>query len=389
MRFEVECPDELYRQFKASLLLQNDDESEIILELIRGYVTKSLKISYESSLSTMLEEHNKEENKAIQRIPLWAQRPEQINHRIIQCYLVCSSDVICSKSAMKHFFVEAGYGSEWQFDSNFSSMCTNAGQAHGKVFETDGDTVELCNEVAATVNEYRESFLESKPLAASEIVECANTVADANMQKRRFVEWFRSLTYHGKPYNPVTISGYSGRIESACYDEVFDSISTKNLFQVTDIEEYIKIKKKIQSCSGYDSFDAKSHNGFTAALNKYQEFLMTEKNQIVIEEKERVGLNGMRTHNFSFAGGDILADMGASWFVSYAYYEKIDRNHKNWDKVSTSGMRASKYEKGRAYHQLWLREVLNMNPLNLNKNTIGLDAFQIKEMARKILENWK
>lgn len=30
----------------------------------------------------------------------------------------------------------------------------------------------------------------------------------------------------------------------------------------------------------------------------------------------------MGAHNFSFEGGEILTGMGASWFVSYAYYKK-------------------------------------------------------------------
>lgn len=54
----------------------------------------------------------------------------------------------------------------------------------------------------------------------------------------------------------------------------------------------------------------------------------------------------MAVHNFTFEGGEILTGMGASWFVSYAYYEKIDRNHKNWAKVSTTQPRLSKYNKG-------------------------------------------
>ncbi len=34
----------------------------------------------------------------------------------------------------------------------------------------------------------------------------------------------------------------------------------------------------------------------------------------------------MASHNFSFEGGEILTGMGASWFVSYAYYQHIDKN---------------------------------------------------------------
>ena len=60
-------------------------------------------------------------------------------------------------------------------------------------------------------------------------------------------------------------------------------------------------------------------------------------------------------------------------------------------RVSTTQPRISKYNKGRPYHRAWLQEVLAMNPANLNKNTIGLDATQTKAMAKVILkdsDNW-
>ena len=94
----------------------------------------------------------------------------------------------------------------------------------------------------------------------------------------------------------------------------------------------------------------------------------------------------MASHNFAFEGGEILTGMGASWFVSYAYYEKVDSTHKNWAKVSTTQSRLSRYNKGRKYHKAWLNEVLVMNPVNLNKNTIGRDAAQTKSMAKAVLD---
>lgn len=94
----------------------------------------------------------------------------------------------------------------------------------------------------------------------------------------------------------------------------------------------------------------------------------------------------MASHNFAFEGGEILTGMGASWFVSYAYYKMVDPSHRNWAKVSTTQSRISKYNKGKQYHKSWLKEVQDMNPANLNKNTIGLDAAQTKAMARTVLE---
>lgn len=93
----------------------------------------------------------------------------------------------------------------------------------------------------------------------------------------------------------------------------------------------------------------------------------------------------MAAHNFNFDGGEILTGMGATWFVSYAYYEKIDKNHRNWKKVSTAQTRLSRYNKSKQYHKAWLQEVVVMNPANLNKNTIGLNASQTVAMAKELL----
>ena len=94
-----------------------------------------------------------------------------------------------------------------------------------------------------------------------------------NEQKKMFVTWFRSLTRNGKAYNPVTISAYAGRIENACSDPTFATVPINNLFAIADLSQFINIQMQIKSCDGYAAFDAKSHNGFTAALKKYEDFL--------------------------------------------------------------------------------------------------------------------
>ena len=91
-------------------------------------------------------------------------------------------------------------------------------------------------------------------------------------------------------------------------------------------------------------------------------------------------------HTFRLDGGEELTTMGASWFVSYCYYMTIDPNHTNWDRVSTASSRASVYRRTSHYHKYWLNEVLKMEDNNLNKNSLGLKAFQIKHMAQEILD---
>lgn len=97
----------------------------------------------------------------------------------------------------------------------------------------------------------------------------------------------------------------------------------------------------------------------------------------------------MASHCFSFLGGEVLTRIGATWFVSYAYYERVDSSHLNWKRVSTFRSRISAYRSAEEYHKAWLNEVLVMNPANLSKNAIGLEPQQIKKMAQDILENWQ
>ena len=86
-------------------------------------------------------------------------------------------------------------------------------------------------------------------------------------------------------------------------------------------------------------------------------------------------------HVFNFEGGEILANLSASWFVSYMYYQKIDNTHLSWEKYPE---RISIFNNSVHYHQKWLGYVLNMNVLQLNKNQIGLSGQEIKNMADKL-----
>jgi len=94
-------------------------------------------------------------------------------------------------------------------------------------------------------------------------------------------------------------------------------------------------------------------------------------------------------HNFNFEGGDLLHTMGATWFVSYAYYIYVDKGHANWRKVSTHQSRASVFSNSKEHHRFFLLKIIEMNEDNLNKNTIGLKGFEVKQMAKDLLTNIK
>lgn len=92
------------------------------------------------------------------------------------------------------------------------------------------------------------------------------------------------------------------------------------------------------------------------------------------------------TVSSSFAGYDQLKKIGATWFVSYAYYENLDKSHRNWDRISTVSFRVSVYNNSRAYHKEWLQQVLNMDYGRIGTNMIGVSPEETKRMAQEILE---
>ncbi len=81
---------------------------------------------------------NEANNLKLAKIELWAQRPHQINHRIIRAYLELHAQ---RKPVLKNelkSLVEEKYEVR-TFDSNFASLKTDSGNSHGKVFkELDG-----------------------------------------------------------------------------------------------------------------------------------------------------------------------------------------------------------------------------------------------------------
>lgn len=92
----------------------------------------------------------------------------------------------------------------------------------------------------------------------------------------------------------------------------------------------------------------------------------------------------MTGHDYNFAGGDILRRIGASWFVSYMYYKKIDENHLNWKKVTS---RVSSYQQGEPYHKFWLEKVLEMDNKKLERGQkLQLKGDEVKKMAKELLD---
>ena len=91
-------------------------------------------------------------------------------------------------------------------------------------------------------------------------------------------------------------------------------------------------------------------------------------------------------HVFSFEGGEQLTTIGATFFVSYLYYQHVDSNHRNWDSIKTKTSRINTINRAERYHRAWLERIGDMNDSNLNKNTLNLNDAVVKKMVLDVLK---
>ncbi len=333
--------DALKNSFEMAIQLNGANKEDVLEGFMRSYIANSFAQAAATYGATHVKPATSEQadpnyGKAIHRIPKWAKKPYQLNHKIIRAYLqLAEVGPVSYYALVARCSDQEHYPEEYvpTFLSNFAQMKFDGDKSHGKVFEVSAENiVSLWPPIESTLMCYKQDFL-----IHTTDVGYLNRNNQRNMGRTQ-AEGTDHMQYL-----------YTMRCEN-CDHEYFANGS--DIFQ-----------KKCPKCQGG------ADTGFLG---------VTEK-----EEKRIMGY-----HSFPFAGGEILKEIGATWFVSFAYYERIDKTHNNWERVKTKYNRISNYHAGAQYHRDWLVEVLSMNPDALNTNTIGLEASQTKKMAKILLENW-
>jgi len=122
-------------------------------------ITENNEINGESDVSSV----NANYAKAIGRIPHWAEKPNQNNHKVVRAYFKAlytygqatleAMQTFCSNKNNTRLYVE-------NFKSHFDSLKTDSGNNHGKIFEYDKNTgiVKIWPVVADTLAEYEFAF---------------------------------------------------------------------------------------------------------------------------------------------------------------------------------------------------------------------------------------
>lgn len=165
----VSVDSDIYEKFTMALTLNKEDEAHAVEHCLKWYIAKSFeKASQEynphSKKKTIEEIVASFHGKANKRIPVWALRPEQYNHKIIKAYFkahdqikevtVTDIQALCSNEHMPDLYVPT-------FKNNYNQMKIDAVKSHGKVFEEDDNgVVTIWDEVKDTLMKYKEFFIE-------------------------------------------------------------------------------------------------------------------------------------------------------------------------------------------------------------------------------------
>lgn len=157
--------DDLYEKFHIALKLNKDEASYVIEEFMKNYIFSSFSKAsreYVTSHTIGIKSTSIEEPKALSRIPLWAKRKSQINHKIIKAYFQIEEEMgsVPLFELEKRCLDKANHPDVFipTFKSNYSQMKLDAPKSHGKVFEDIEDKVVIWEKIKPTLLEYKEYF---------------------------------------------------------------------------------------------------------------------------------------------------------------------------------------------------------------------------------------
>ena len=139
----ISINEDIYEKFCLAMNLTKDTENTAIETCMRWYIAKTFEKASQvynpKTVARQNEDINKDfYGKAIQRIPIWAVKPNQYNHKIIRAYFkavaatgratIDMMERLCSDENNLELYVPT-------FKNNYSQMKLDGPKSHGKVFE--------------------------------------------------------------------------------------------------------------------------------------------------------------------------------------------------------------------------------------------------------------
>ncbi len=159
--------NDVYEKFCIALRLAEETEDEAVENCMRTYIARTFeRVSQEYNPNSVRKSNVDTERdfygKAIRRIPMWALKPNQYNHKIIRAFFQAETttgevkldtmESLCSDKEHSELYVPT-------FKNNYAQMKIDGPQSYGKVFEDDGEQVWIWKEVEEVLRKYKDSFL--------------------------------------------------------------------------------------------------------------------------------------------------------------------------------------------------------------------------------------
>ena len=158
----VNIDEETYRTFCVALELSGQTEEEALVQSIHSYITKILgKVVNQFQVKNSAIRGGHHYEKAKSRIPIWANRKNQCNHKIIRAYFAAvdkdgkatlkNMEKLCTVDFENPMSVSS-------FKNNYASMKSDNGHSHGKIFEDDGENVWIWKGIEPILMQYKKEF---------------------------------------------------------------------------------------------------------------------------------------------------------------------------------------------------------------------------------------
>jgi hypothetical protein len=138
----------------AFLVAQPTEHKAAHKEIVKALITLTeLDMAYERTTSSKSSgiSNAEEINKVKRRLKLWANRPYQINSRILTAYLKLERQGV---NPITERVLNNAIGGEPSISSNLLQMRISAEKNHGKVFDQNGEKLTLWPPVESAIREY-------------------------------------------------------------------------------------------------------------------------------------------------------------------------------------------------------------------------------------------
>ena len=170
----LEIDQNILLRFNMALQLNNEDSNEVCEAFMKRYYMESFSKeanAYTTATAPALQRHGTEGSfygKALNKIAKWANRPTQINYKILRAYLQLADEleIVDYNNLMLHCSDEDVRPDVYvpTFASNFAQMKFDGEKSHGKVFVVDeNNIVSLWDYIEDEVMKYKSEFLKLQP----------------------------------------------------------------------------------------------------------------------------------------------------------------------------------------------------------------------------------